>query len=78
MNKELEEVMNDDLLRCKIIETKKGEDETRADLILWEPSGIYEVVFTDRKLGRIITIAKFKDKEKATKYFEEWTRDTFK
>lgn len=66
---ELEEILNDDLLKCEIVESVEN-DKRRVDLIKWTFDGLFSVADFDKVSGKLVVSEIPETKElEAYKYY---------
>lgn len=75
MNKELEEIFNDDLLKCEIIASVDHED-IKASLLRWTADGTFSIAAVIKPTKKL-TVSHQQNEEDARAYFKKWYEDTF-
>ena len=78
MNKELEEIFNDDLLKCEIIASVEHED-IKASLLRWTAAGTFSFAAVIKPTKKLIVSHQWQkqNEDDARAYFKKWYEDTF-
>ncbi len=66
---ELEEILNDDLLKCEVVADVENEG-LRASLVKWTHSNTFQVAVVLKLTGNLTLSKEFVSEEKAKAYFK--------
>lgn len=77
MNKKLEEILNDDFLRCETVANVENED-IKASLLKWTHDGTFSIAAVIKPTKKLTVSRAWHNENDARKYFKEWYMDVFK
>lgn len=72
----LEEVLNDDLLKCEVVASVENED-IKASLLKWTADGTFSVAAVIKSTKKLTVSKQLHEESYARAYFKEWYEDVF-
>lgn len=73
---ELDEILNDDLLKCEIVKSVENDD-VKASLLKWVVDGTFSVAAVIKPTKKLTISQQISNENDAREYFKKWYEDVY-